>query len=286
MTARKGSERPGRGRGAGGGFGPGAGEGAEGSGLTPEAQEEARRAAEEAVGEGSALRRTLDEVAALEVAMAETDARLRAAEAAEAAGASSPGASAAALEAAEGVQAAAAELEAASSAAAAAASAREAAVVELARFEARGEARVASGLAALAAGAAGAAALAPFAAAAGGDSSFLLAEAFASSAFFGVCYRYALRCDWDNTQIKSRAVGAFAVARGLGQADLLLGGGGLAGEGVSLGEALGQALLLAGEGAVMFAAAAVALEFCTLQGWIAPVPGRFPPEGATPEEGS
>ena len=36
----------------------------------------------------------------------------------------------------------------------------------------------------------------------------------------------------------------------------------------------------------MFAAAAVALEFCTLQGWIAPVPGRFPPEGATPEEGS
>ena len=78
----------------------------------------------------------------------------------------------------------------------------------------------------------------PDAAAAGGDSSFLLAEAFASSAFFGVCYRYALRCDWDNTQIKSGAVGAFAVARGLGQADLLLGGGGLAGEGVSLGEAL------------------------------------------------
>ena len=81
-------------------------------------------------------------------------------------------------------------------------------------------------------------------------------------------------------------MGAFAVARGLGQADLLLGGGGLAGEGVSLGEALGQALLLAGEGAVMFAAAAVALEFCTLRGWIAPVPGRFPPEGAAPEERS
>ena len=79
-------------------------------------------------------------------------------------------------------------------------------------------------------------------------------------------------------------MGAFAVARGLGQAELLLGGGGLSGEGAPQGDALLQALLLGGEGAVMFAAAAVALEVCTLRGWIAPVPGRFPPEDSEAPE--
>ena len=90
---------------------------------------------------------------------------------------------------------------------------------------------------------------------------------FLSCAVFGVTYRYAVRDDLGNDQLKGGVVGAFGLARGLGSADVYLHGS-VAGELASWAEAA----LLAGESVLVFAFAAAALEAGFARELIAPFP--------------
>ena len=90
---------------------------------------------------------------------------------------------------------------------------------------------------------------------------------FLSCAVFGVTYRYAVRDDLGNDQLKGGVVGAFGLARGLGSADVYLHGSD-AGELASWAEAA----LLAGESVLVFAFAAAALEAGFARELIAPFP--------------
>ena len=68
-------------------------------------------------------------------------------------------------------------------------------------------------------------------------------------------YSYAVRDDFGNDQLKGGVVGAFGLTRGLGAADVFLHG-----SDASALETWAQAALLVGEGVLVFAFAAVALE--------------------------
>lgn len=78
--------------------------------------------------------------------------------------------------------------------------------------------RVESGKAALVSATAGVAASLPFVLAESGNVTagtvFSAAIAFVSCAVFGVTYRYVLRKDIGNTQLKAGCAAAFALARG------------------------------------------------------------------------
>ena len=82
-----------------------------------------------------------------------------------------------------------------------------------------------------------------------------VAGVLVSCLVFGVTYRYALRDDLGNEQLKGGVVGAFGLARGLGAADVYLHGSDAA-----RFETWAEAALLAGEGVLVFAFAAAALE--------------------------
>ena len=82
-----------------------------------------------------------------------------------------------------------------------------------------------------------------------------VAGALVSCLVFGVTYRYALRDDFGNDQLKGGVVGAFGLARGLGAADVYLHG-----SDATRFETWAEAALLAGEGVLVFAFAAAALE--------------------------
>ena len=82
-----------------------------------------------------------------------------------------------------------------------------------------------------------------------------VAGVLVSCLVFGVTYRYALRDDFGNDQLKGGVVGAFGLARGLGAADVYLHGSDAA-----RFETWAEAALLAGEGVLVFAFAAAALE--------------------------
>lgn len=82
-----------------------------------------------------------------------------------------------------------------------------------------------------------------------------VAGVLVSCLVFGVTYRYALRDDFGNDQLKGGVVGAFGLARGLGAADVYLHGSDAA-----RFESWAEAALLAGEGVLVFAFAAAALE--------------------------
>lgn len=82
-----------------------------------------------------------------------------------------------------------------------------------------------------------------------------VAGALVSCLVFGVTYRYALRDDLGNEQLKGGVVGAFGLARGLGAADVYLHG-----SDATRVESWAEAALLAGEGVLVFAFAAAALE--------------------------
>ena len=90
---------------------------------------------------------------------------------------------------------------------------------------------------------------------------------FVSCLVFGVTYRYALRDDLGNRQLKGGVVGAFGLARGLGAADVYLHGSD-AGAVASWAEAA----LLAGEAVLTFALAGAALEVAFEKDVIKPFP--------------
>lgn len=132
--------------------------------------------------------------------------------------------------------------------------------------------RAESGKAAAVAVAGGLAAALPLALAGGGGGGgpgelLSLLDAAACCALFGVTYRYAVREDAGNTQLRGGAVAAFALVRAAGGFDLLqrAAAGGGSGGGGGLGgllspEVLGPAALYAGQCMLTFGFAAAALE--------------------------
>ena len=86
---------------------------------------------------------------------------------------------------------------------------------------------------------------------------------------FGVTYRYAVRDDFGNDQLKGGVVGAFGLARGFGAADVYLHGS----DQYDFAS-WAEAALLAGESVLTFAFAAVALEAGFKQGLLKPFPMR------------
>eukprot|EP00850_Spirogloea_muscicola_P012978 SM000086S23030 [mRNA] locus=s86:120558:121855:- [translate_table: standard] len=128
--------------------------------------------------------------------------------------------------------------------------------------------------AALAAAAGGAISLPFTSAVAGADlfsPAYLLSEAAVviTCLLFGVTYRYVLRRDLRNTQLKAGAVGAFAMTRGLAQVDTtqLLVGYPSAGT-----ELVYAAALNAGESLIILAFAATAVEYAMQQRLVKPFP--------------
>lgn len=97
-----------------------------------------------------------------------------------------------------------------------------------------------------------------------------LGGAAASAFLFGLVYRYALRQDLSNTQLKGGVVAAFGLVRGIGQASEVLD---KATDGLSRlpnVEALGSAAAVMGESMLMFAFASVALEYAFKNGIVKP----------------
>lgn len=92
---------------------------------------------------------------------------------------------------------------------------------------------------------------------------------FTSCALFGVTYRYAVRHDIGNTQLRAGCASAFALVRGLGQIDATNVFVGLP-EGAT--QKLFHGSLFAGESFIIFGFAAIALDFCFRQGLISPFP--------------
>jgi hypothetical protein len=83
-----------------------------------------------------------------------------------------------------------------------------------------------------------------------------LGGVFVSTALFGVVYRYAVRDDFGNDQLKFGVLGAFGLTRGLGEADVYLHGS----DALSF-SSWAEAALLAGESVLTFAFAYAALEY-------------------------
>lgn len=82
------------------------------------------------------------------------------------------------------------------------------------------------------------------------------AVSLASCTLFGVTFRYAVRQDLQNLQLKGGVVAAFGLVRGSAQADMLQ----LSAANPITQDLLAQAALVAGESMLTFAFAAVALE--------------------------
>ena len=96
-----------------------------------------------------------------------------------------------------------------------------------------------------------------------------------SCAVFGVTYRYAVRRDLGNNELKGGVVGAFGLARGLSAADVYLRAASLNGDADFATYA--QAALLAGQGVLTYAFAALALEQAFARGILKPF-GEAPRE--------
>ena len=156
---------------------------------------------------------------------------------------------------------------------------REALREELARDEGEGSGKWADGgideavervesvKAAVVAGAGGGALAAPLLVSQGGGTAAVGAAAL-SCAAFGVTYRYAVRRDVENSELKGGVVGAFGLARGLSAADVYLRAASL--EGDLDVASYAQAALLAGQGVLTFAFAALALEQAFERGIVKP----------------
>ena len=96
-----------------------------------------------------------------------------------------------------------------------------------------------------------------------------LGGVFASTALFGVVFRYATRDDLGNDQLKTGVLGAFGLTRGLGEADVYLHG-----SDASAFEAWAEAALLVGESMLTFAFAYAALEYGFKNEILKPFPRR------------
>jgi len=94
-----------------------------------------------------------------------------------------------------------------------------------------------------------------------------LALGCATCGLFGVTYRYAVRKDSENIQLKSGVVAAFALARGFGEADVYI----RACDGLSVKVAL-ESALLCGESFVLILFAALGLEAALQRGFVKAFP--------------
>ena len=94
-----------------------------------------------------------------------------------------------------------------------------------------------------------------------------LGGVFVSTALFGVVYRYAVRDDFGNDQLKFGVLGAFGLTRGLGEADVYLHGS----DALSFAS-WAEAALLAGESVLTFAFAYAALEYGVKNDILKPFP--------------
>jgi len=92
------------------------------------------------------------------------------------------------------------------------------------------------------------------------------AIAFISGFLFGITYRYIIRTD-DNPHLKSGAVGAFGLVRGLAQADV----------GLFLHVNRWMLALLLGESVLMVAIAQLILDWCLQKTWVQPFGAASPP---------
>ncbi|KAK9827664.1 hypothetical protein WJX81_005080 [Elliptochloris bilobata] len=154
--------------------------------------------------------------------------------------------------------------------------AADAASAELAQTEALAAERAQSGRAGTAAALGGAAGSLPLVVAAGDDvvtAALALGTVAVSCALFGVVYRYAVRGEASDLQLKAGVVAAFGLVRGLAQAELLLAG---APGGLSV-DVAARGALAAGESMLAFGFAAVALEAALQRGLVLPF-------GATSQE--
>lgn len=88
---------------------------------------------------------------------------------------------------------------------------------------------------------------------------------------FGVTYRYVIRRDLGNNELKSGAVGAFALVRGLAQIDTTQAIYKFPNEGV---EEFFRACLNAGESVIILTFSALALEYCLREGILEPFPSQ------------
>ena len=225
-------------------------------------------------GRRPAVQRTLAQVGELEQRRLEVEAALRAAEEREEQGAAAAATEAKARAAAqrhagERIDEAVQEYEAASADLIAAAKERQAVLALL--NDPSGDDRRESAKAGAAGALAGGLSHAPLAAATGHPLG--LGVAVASCALFGVTYRYVVREDWDNFQLKSGAVGAFGLVRAAALAEMVQAYDSAAG--APLLGSVGEAALLAGQSMLMFAVSAVALEAAVARQWIAPFRASF-----------
>jgi hypothetical protein len=107
---------------------------------------------------------------------------------------------------------------------------------------------------------------------------FSFGGAGASAFLFGLVYRYALRQDMSNTQLKGGVVAAFGLVRGIGQASQIIlaalngnsEGSSSTSASDSLIDTLGSAAAAMGESILLFAFASVALEFAFQREWVKP----------------
>ena len=105
---------------------------------------------------------------------------------------------------------------------------------------------------------------------------FSLGGAGASAFLFGLVYRYAMRQDLNNTQLKGGVVAAFGLVRGIGQASQIIlaalneSGSSSSDGGVQVVDTLGLAAAAMGESMLLFAFASVALEFAFQREWVKP----------------
>jgi len=103
---------------------------------------------------------------------------------------------------------------------------------------------------------------------------FSLGGAGASAFLFGLVYRYALRQDLSNTQLKGGVVAAFGLVRGIGQASQIIFAALKDSTNVENGgeiiDTLGLAAAAMAESMLLFAFASVALEFAFRKEWVRP----------------
>ncbi|KAK3268390.1 hypothetical protein CYMTET_23107 [Cymbomonas tetramitiformis] len=90
-----------------------------------------------------------------------------------------------------------------------------------------------------------------------------------STVLFGVTYRYAVRSDLGNSQLKGGVIGAFGLVRGLGQADVVLQTMGPSGFDL---ETTLKGFLLMGESMLLFGFAAAAVEIAFQRDIVKPFP--------------
>ncbi|KAI5074531.1 hypothetical protein GOP47_0010492 [Adiantum capillus-veneris] len=95
-----------------------------------------------------------------------------------------------------------------------------------------------------------------------------------SCAVFGLTYRYAVRRDLSNTQLRAGCIAAFSLVRCLAQVDAVRLFAGLPQQDVA--QQLLQGCLFTGESIAIFAFAAVGLEYCFQQEIVSPFPLKQP----------